>query len=120
MLHYGKGIQVLSSTHGYLVEEDWADCDLDSCLRDHRSDVPLLAGANHYAVSATITADPGSAVGGVVGDLLVQPTSAHGRRGRRQHIPFPAESGRGLGGMHHFDLLNHPAVWTAMRGLLDG
>jgi hypothetical protein len=28
------------------------------------------------------------------------------------------ESGRRLGGMHHFDLLGHPAVWQAIRGLL--
>jgi hypothetical protein len=105
--------------HGYLVSDDWDGCDYDNCLRDHRGNVPLLAGADHYAISATVTADPGSPLGAVVGDLLVQPTSAHGRRGRRQHIPFRAESGRGLGGLHHFDLLNHPAVWAAMHGVLD-
>jgi PGAP1-like protein len=104
--------------YGYVLADDWAGCDLDSCLGDHRGDAPLLAGSEHHTISATVTADPGSPVGAVVGDLLVQPTSAHGRRGRRQHIPFPLESGRGLGGMHHFDLLNHPAVWVAMRGLL--
>ncbi len=102
--------------HGYLLPADWAGCDQDSCLRDHRTDTPLLTGAAHYTISATVTADPGSPLGAVVGDLLVQPSSAHGRRGPRQHIPFPVEAG--LGGMHHFDLLNHPAVWTAIQGLL--
>ncbi len=106
--------------HGYLTSSDWDGCDLDRCLRDHRGDVPLLAGAGHYNISATATADPASPVGAMVGDLLVQPTSAHGRRGRHQHIPFPVESGRALGGMHHFDLLNHPAVWAAMHGILGG
>jgi PGAP1-like protein len=105
--------------YGYLIEDEWAGCDLDSCLRDHRSDVPLLAGANHYTISATITSDPGSAVGAVVGDLLVQPASAHGRHSRREHIPFAMEHGRPLGGMHHFDLLGHPAVWAAMQSLLS-
>ena len=104
--------------HGYLLDDDWAGCDQDCCLRDHRGDVPLLTGANHYAISATVTADPASPAGAVVGDLLVQPASAHGRRGPRRHIPFPIELGRGLGGMHHFDLLNHPDVWQAMRHLL--
>jgi hypothetical protein len=33
-------------------------------------------------------------------------------------VPFPAEPGRGLGGMHHFDLLNHADVWHAMRIML--
>jgi hypothetical protein len=104
--------------HGYVLDDDWNGCGRDCCLRDHRSEAPLLAGANHYAISAVVTADPASPLGAVVGDLLVQPASAHGRRGARQHIPFPVESGRGLGGMHHFDLLNHPDVWAAMRGLL--
>ena len=104
--------------HGYVLDDDWAGCDQDGCLRDHRGDVPLLAGVNHYAISATVTADPASPLGAVVGDLLVQPASAHGQRGPRHHIPFPAELSRGLGAMHHFGLLNHPDVWQAMRGLL--
>ncbi len=87
--------------HGYLLSDDWDGRDQDNCLADHRSDVPLLAGACHYTVGATVTADPASPLGGLVGDLLVRPTSAHGRRGRRQHIPFSVESGRGPRGMHH-------------------
>ena len=106
--------------YGYVLEDDWSGCDPDNCLRDHRGDMTLLEGANHYTISATVTGNPGSPAGAVVGDLLVQPSSAHGRRGRRQLIPFPLDSGRGLGGMHHFDLLNHAAVWTAMRGMLVG
>ena len=105
--------------HGYVLADDWAECDQDSCVRDHRGDTPLLAGANHYTISATVTADPGHPLGAVAGDLLVQPASAHGRRGAHQHIPFPVGSRHGLGGMHHFDLLNHPAVWAVIRDLLD-
>jgi pimeloyl-ACP methyl ester carboxylesterase len=33
--------------HGYVLADDWADCDQDSCMRDHRRDTPLLAGASH-------------------------------------------------------------------------
>ena len=104
--------------HGYLLDDDWAGCGPECCLRDHRTDVPLLARANHYAISATVSADPDSPVGALVGDLLVQPASAHGRRGSRQRIPFPVHLGRGLGSMHHFDLLNHPDVWTTIENLL--
>jgi hypothetical protein len=103
--------------YGYVLDDDWSGCDPD-CLRDHRGHAPLLATANHYAISATVTADPGHPFGAVVGDLLVQPASAHGRRRGRQHVPFPVETGRRFGGMHHFDLLNHSDVWAAMRGLL--
>jgi hypothetical protein len=115
----GSSSGIKDLRYGYVLDDDWADCDLDSCMGDHRSDTPLLAGADHYSISATVTADPGSPAGAVLGDLLVQPTSAHGRRGRRQHMPFTARPGHGLGGMHHFDLLNHPAVWAAIRSVLN-
>jgi pimeloyl-ACP methyl ester carboxylesterase len=105
--------------HGYILD-DWAACDPGGCQHNHRRDVPLLPGASHYAISAVITANPESPLGTVVGDLLVQPASAHGRRGPRQHIPFSVEETRRHGGMHHFDLLNHPDVWESMRSLLGG
>jgi pimeloyl-ACP methyl ester carboxylesterase len=116
----GSSAGIKDLRYGYVLDDDWAGCDLDSCLSDHRHDAPLLAGANHCVISATVTADPGSKTGAVVGDLLVQPASAHGRRGGMQHIGFRLESGRRLGGIHHVDLLSHPAVWEAMRGLLEG
>ena len=103
--------------HGYILD-DWAACAPDGCQHNHRRDVPLLPGASHYAISAVITANPESPLGTLVGDLLVQPASAHGRRGPRQHIPFAVEQTRRHGGMHHFDLLNHPDVWESMRSLL--
>ncbi len=104
--------------HGYVLD-DWAACDPDGCPHNHRRDVPLLPRANHYAISAAVSANPAGPLGALVGDLLVQPDSAHGRSGSRQHIPFPAGHARGLRGIHHFDLLNHPDVWAAMRGLLS-
>ncbi len=115
----GGSSSVRDLRYGYVLDEDWAGCGPDCCLRDHRTNAPLLTGANHYAISATITADPGSQLGALVGDLLVQPASAHGRRGGRQHIPFVIDLSRGLGGMHHFDLLNHPDVWAVIRNLLS-
>jgi hypothetical protein len=113
----GSSSGIKDLRHGYLLRGDWDGCDQDSCPRDHRRDAPLLAGADHHAISATVTGDPGSPIGAVIG-LLVPPASAHGRRGRHQHIPFRAGSGSRLGGMHHFDLLGHPGAWEAIRGLL--
>ena len=103
--------------YGYLRSVDWDGCDQDSCLLDHRGGTPLLSGTGHFAISATGTAAPAPPLGAVVGDRLVRPASAQGRRGGHQVIPFPDR--RGLGGMHHFDRLNHPAVWAAMRDILD-
>ena len=103
--------------YGYLRSVDWDGCDQDSCLLDHRGDTPLLSGTGHFAIGATGAAAPARPLGAVAGDLLVQPAGAQRRRGGHQLIPFPDR--RGLGGMHHFDLLNHPAVWAAMRDILD-
>jgi hypothetical protein len=114
----GSSAGVRDLRFGYLTEEDWSGCDPDHCRQDHRQDVPLLESANHYVISVTVATDPASPLGAAVGDLLVQPASAHGRRGRRQHIPFRVESGRRLGGLHHFHLLNHPSVGAEMRALL--
>ena len=105
--------------YGYLVEDDWLGCDSNKCRQDHRHDVPLLATANHYVISATITRDPHSYVGRLVGDLLVQPASAAGRHRRRQHIPFPVDNAHHLVGLNHFQLLNHPAAYRALRACLD-
>jgi len=91
--------------YGYVIEEDWARCEADTCLQNHRHDVDLLADANHYAVSASL-----GGPGRVVGDLLVHPASARGR--------LPVDNHRHLGGLHHFDLLNHPRVYEAMRSWL--
>jgi pimeloyl-ACP methyl ester carboxylesterase len=104
---------------GYLLDEDWSGCDPDQCRRDHRGHVPLMESANHHVISVTVTADPKSPLGAVVGHLLVQPASAHGRRRHRTHIPFPVELGRSLGGLTHFHLVNHPSVWTEIRSLLQ-
>jgi len=104
---------------GYLLDEDWADCDTATCTEDHRHDVPLLETANHYTVSATITRTPGNPLGDLIGDLLVQPASAHGRhRRRRQQIPFEFGNHDTFGGRHHFHLLNDPGVYDAMHARL--
>ncbi|HXY44374.1 MAG TPA: hypothetical protein VEH29_09305 [Acidimicrobiales bacterium] len=105
---------------GYLVDDDWQGCDRGSCGEDHRHDVPLLPTANHYTVSATVTRAPSSPLGQLVGDLLVQPASAHGRRHRHQHIPFELEHRHEFGGRHHFHLLNDAGIYEALRSRLTG
>ena len=107
--------------HGYLTDEDWTGCDSNTCRENHRRDVPLLKTANHYTVSATVAREPDSLVGQMVGDLLVQPASAHGRATRRrpeQHISFQPGTSHDLGGHHHLSLLNDEAVYDVIAGRL--
>jgi len=102
---------------GYLLDEHWHDAGLRP--KSPGGDVPLIPWANHYAVSATVTTSRRNPLGRLVGDLLVQPASARGGSRRGGHIPFPAEHMRHFGGLHHFRLLNHPAVYAAIREWLD-
>jgi len=111
----GRSVGIKDLRFGYLVDDDWRDCDPDACLRDHRTDLALLPAANHYVISATLAGDPDSPTGRLFGDLLVLPASASGRHPRGQHIPFPVDNRRHFGGLHHFHLLNHPDVYNAIR-----
>jgi pimeloyl-ACP methyl ester carboxylesterase len=104
--------------YGACVEEDWCDCDPDELLTDRCHDVPLLPGARFYFVAATLTRRPGDPVGAIFGDLLVRVPSAAGE-GRRRKIGFAIEDGHRLGGLTHFDLLNHPAVYGQIRAWIE-
>lgn len=102
---------------GACIEEDWCDCDPDELLTDRCHDVPFLPGATFYFIAATISRGEGDPLGTVVGDLLVRVPSASGA-GRRRRVPFGVDDGRRLGGLTHFDLVNHPAVYEQIRAWL--
>jgi pimeloyl-ACP methyl ester carboxylesterase len=102
---------------GSLVDEDWEGRDPEALRAAALREVPLLEGAAHHFVAATVTRSPRHPVGRLVGDVLVLPPSASGRS-RRRRIPFRAEDGLELGGAHHLALLGHPQVYEALRGWL--
>jgi pimeloyl-ACP methyl ester carboxylesterase len=102
---------------GSLVDEDWADRDPDALHAAACAEVPLLEGATHCFVSATVTRSDRHPVGRLIGDVLVLKPSATGR-GRTRRIPFEEEHGMHLGGANHFALLNHPAVYDKLRAWL--
>jgi pimeloyl-ACP methyl ester carboxylesterase len=109
----GRSVGIKDLRYGACVEDDWCDCDADELLTDRCHDVPFLPHATFYFVAATLRGLPGE----VVGDLLVRRPSASGA-GRTRRIPFALQDGHHLGGLTHFDLLNHPAVYEQMRGWL--
>jgi pimeloyl-ACP methyl ester carboxylesterase len=102
---------------GSLVDEDWQGRDPDALRAAACREVPLLDGATHCFVSATITDSDRHPVGRLIGDWLVLQPSASGRS-RRRRIPFRDEDGLHVGGAHHLALLNHPAVYERLRGWL--
>jgi pimeloyl-ACP methyl ester carboxylesterase len=98
---------------GSVAEEDWHDVDPDELLRDRCTDVAFLPHVTCYFIATTVTAEHDHPFGRVVGDLCVRFPSASGQ-GRRR-IPFTLGHGRHVGGLHHFDLLNHPAVYRQIH-----
>jgi hypothetical protein len=101
--------------YGYLRDEDWHGQDPDTFLRNTGREIPFLGSANTYFVCATVSHDPHSHFGRLVGDLLVLRASAWAHGGRGEQMQFPIDNYRHLGGVHHFDLLNHPAVYGQIK-----
>jgi pimeloyl-ACP methyl ester carboxylesterase len=102
---------------GSLVDEDWSDRNPDTLRAAACQEVPLLEGATHCFVAATVTRSPRHPVGRLVGDYLVLVPSASGRS-RKRRIPFKDEHGLQIGGANHFALLNHPDVYPKLRSWL--
>jgi pimeloyl-ACP methyl ester carboxylesterase len=102
---------------GSLVDEDWQDRDPDALRAVICREIPLLDGATHCFVAATITRSERHPVGRLIGDWLVLQPSASGR-GRTRRIPFRDEDGLHVGGANHLALLNHPAVYERLRDWL--
>jgi hypothetical protein len=102
---------------GSLVDEDWRELDPDALRAAACQEVPLLDGATHCFVTATVTQSPKHPLGRLVGDTLVLQSSGSGRS-RSRRIGFRDEDGLHLGGTHHLALLNHPAVYPRLRDWL--
>jgi pimeloyl-ACP methyl ester carboxylesterase len=114
-----RSVGVKDLGFGALVEEDWRDADPDELLRDRCTEVPFLSHAAYYFIGATVTLGRDNPLAVAVGDLFVRFPSASGR-GRLRQVPFTPDHGRHLGGLHHFDLLNHPDVYEQVRRWLAG
>ena len=96
------GIRDLRS--GSLVDEDWRGRDPEALRAAACREVPLLDGATHCFVAATVTRSARHPVARLVGDWLVLESSATHRAHRTLHV----------GGAHHLALLNHPDVYAQL------
>ncbi|HEY3727117.1 MAG TPA: hypothetical protein VGL51_08085 [Solirubrobacteraceae bacterium] len=104
--------------YGSLVDADWRDCGPDALRARACQEVPLLEGATHCFVAATLMRSEHHPVSRLLGDVLVLSPSASGRS-RSRRIPFEAEYGMHLGPANHLALLNHPIVYESLRGWLS-
>jgi pimeloyl-ACP methyl ester carboxylesterase len=106
-------------TFGYLRDEDWRDAVRARPFKHSRGDVPLLPNCTHTFITATVTPTASNPLGRLAGDLLVRTESAGGRC-RERSIPIDEDSVIHVGGLTHFDLLDHPLVYEHLRRVLTG
>jgi pimeloyl-ACP methyl ester carboxylesterase len=85
-------------------------------LHDGVGECPAPPGVALYGIAATLTRNPGHPVGRFAGDLLVREGSASGRCRKRGDLKFDEICT--IGGLTHFDLLNHPEVDPHLRAWL--
>ncbi|ATD72249.1 MULTISPECIES: lipase family alpha/beta hydrolase [Gordonia] len=103
--------------HGTVTEEQWRDTDPEAFLQPAVDYPPLMKGARHLYVTATVTRRPDHPFGCIVGDGLVM-TNSGGGRDRKRHLGFEVDDGFHIGGAHHFTLLNDDTVYEWMLPLL--
>jgi pimeloyl-ACP methyl ester carboxylesterase len=103
----GRSAGIKDLCHGYVLEDDWRDHDADG-MDDHRHLLPLLPGAEHCFVAATVTPRPSWS--GLLGDLFVPYRSA--APVALVEIPEPDVTTHHLhvGSTRHLELTHHPEV----------
>ena len=110
-----RSVGVKDLRFGAITDADWDGHDPDEFLRDRCKEVPFLETARYYFVGASLT---DGTLGRVFGDLLVREPSASGK-GRARQVAFEVDHGIHLPGLHHFDLLTHPAVYAQLREWIE-
>ena len=102
---------------GYVTDQAWRQAPTDA-LRDESDDVPLLPTSRHHFLAGTICRRTDSWMADLIGDLVVLPASATGRKATARRRPFPAVAGNRVAGVHHRALLNSPDVYRVLRNRL--
>lgn len=105
--------------YGNLLAADWEGFDPDEHLRDRRNPIPFMETASHYFLAATLTPSPEHPISRVLGDLLVLLPSAWAENAHPRGQRFETERSRHYGGITHFHLANHPAVYAQIREWLQ-
>jgi len=109
-----RSVGIKDLRFGDVLADDWATLDLDDDRPEPQACAPLLAGAEHFYIGATITRRHDTVAARVLGDALVPFHSASGD-GVTRRLGLEVDRGRHLAGLHHFDLLNNPRVYAVLE-----
>jgi hypothetical protein len=115
-----RSVGIKDLRYGAIDRADWGEVvDFDLPCDEPAQCAPLLESAEHYYVGATLGRRSDTVAARVLGDALVPWHSASGD-GPRRRLSLDVDKGRHLGGLHHFDLLNHPRVYAVLEEWLAG
>jgi len=115
-----RSVGIKDLRYGDVLADDWALLDdLDAHRPEPDACAPLLASAEHFYIGATLSRRHDTVAARIIGDALVPWHSASGS-GKVRSLGLAVDRGRHLGGLHHFDLLNHPRVYAVLRTWLAG
>jgi hypothetical protein len=113
-----RSVGIKDLRYGDVLAADWALVDDPDAWRAEPTEcAALVESAEHFFIGVTIPRRRDGLAARAVGDALVLWSSASGT-GRRRRLGLPVDHGHHLGGLHHFDLLNHPRVYTVLRDWL--
>ncbi len=117
---FGELIDVRSAgikdlRHGYLCDEDWQKASSEP-LKNNRHPVPLLAHAEHYTISGTLSESDAHWSENWLGDALVTTPSAHGNsKDPDHHIPFDSRHSAQFPGVGHLALAHSESVYQQIK-----
>lgn len=101
---------------GSLVDEREHEPARSAPGGDRRPVVPWLASAEHYLIAGSLTSDPNHLAARLLGDMLVDLTSAHGAAAEADsHAHVPVAHMAIVPGVHHLDLARNPEVYRHIR-----
>lgn len=115
----GRSGGIKDMRYGNLLETDWRGHDADELLTDRRTPIPYMPTATHYFLGATLGRDPDGPLSRMLGDILVLLPSAWAEDTHGAHRRFDIERSRSYGGMTHFHLVSHPAVYEQISAWIS-
>lgn len=106
--------------HGNLLDDDWEGDDRFAHRGDTRRPLPLPPGIAFFSIAATTTKESARPAVRLAGDGLVPVESALGHHVDPERTLLFAPSRTWIArGMHHFDLLGRPEVYSRIREWLE-
>jgi len=99
---------------GYVTDQAWRRA-APNAIHDESEDVPLLSTSRHHFLAGTVCRRADSRLADLIGDFVVLPASATGRKSTAHRRPFPTVAGHRVAGVNHRALLVSPDVYRILR-----